>query len=593
MTHPFWLLMAFSLCTIPFRVSADITILPVGDSITSGFQGQPSYREELVSRLDESGCSPVTRGSQPNSTNPWPHEGYSGHRADHFINGFAANPGIDVTLGLYSAPADPVDVVLVHIGTNDMIWQQSVSSTLTEIDDIIDSIKQNSPSSKIYLANGVPLYIDEDTTGNNRLNSGTDSDNDGFFDVPDNFADDLASGIENAYANDPDVIVVDVRTGFRPTDMVSDGIHPSEDDSSDPRSDSGEHHIAVVFAAALEAEGDCVPTTNDDSFPLTHILKPATNKTVTGNVVISGRAVDTGSAGFDRVRLAILPGKTQDYNLVTNGNGRLVCTNCVWWDFSNEQFGSGFDSLNAYLIPSQTSTNFTNWRAGNPGDSGQSAINLPTGDYTVFALAVDNDNNFNYFGNEFWPERTEFSVISGGPVTPTPEVNLVYSCLAGNGRFDVNVVNNETPLSTYTFNLQGQSPRNRTVSFGNWGRMPITGRPSGSYSVEVLRDGTSILSDTVQINCGATTPPVSSPEVTLVNSCVGGNGFVLFQMVNPTSASRPYVIEFDGVPNRSTTAAGFGQAVRGTSGRPDGVYSYLVRTGGTVLDTGQVEVDCD
>ena len=123
--------------------------------------------------------------------------------------------------------------------------------------------------------------------------------------------------------------------------------------------------------------------------------------------------------------------------------------------------------------------------------------------------------------------------------------------------------------------------------------MSIAGRPPGSYTVEVLRDGDSILSDVVQINCASEAPPVSSPEVTLVNACRGGNGFVSFQMVNPTNASRLYVMEFDGVNNRATTAAPYGQALRGTFGRPDGVYEYLVRTGSTVLDRGSVEVDCD
>ena len=64
-------------------------------------------------------------------------------------------------------------------------------------------------------------------------------------------------------------------------------------------------------------------------------------------------------------------------------------------------------------------------------------------------------------------------------------------------------------------------------------------------------------------------------------------------MVNPTAVPSPYVMEFTGVQNRSTTAAAFGQAVRGTSGRPDGLYNFLVRSGSEVLKTGIIEVDCD
>ena len=193
--------------------------------------------------------------------------------------------------------------------------------------------------------------------------------------------------------------------------------------------------------------------------------------------------------------------------------------------------------------------------------------------------------------------RIEISGVSVScpppPTTQSVEVELVYSCLAGRGRFDLNIVNTETAVSTYTFNLQGQLPRTRTVAFEDWGRIPITGRLPGSYTAEVLRDGVPILSDTVQLNCSAQVPPVSSPEVTVVNSCVGGNGFVLFQMVNPTNSSRTYVIEFENVSNRATTAAAYGQAIRGTFGRPDGTFAYKVRTGSTTVREGAIEVDCD
>ena len=179
---------------------------------------------------------------------------------------------------------------------------------------------------------------------------------------------------------------------------------------------------------------------------------------------------------------------------------------------------------------------------------------------------------------------------------PTNHIVLVSSCLAGNGRIDLNIVNTETASSVYRLQVNNLV-RQRDVLFENWGRLSITGRPPGSYSITVKRDGQEILSETVELNCTATNPPVSSPEVTVVNSCLETNGLtnglVLFQMVNPTSSSRPYVIEFDGVANRSTTAAGYGQAVRGTSGRPDGVYKYRVRTGSTVIEEGALDVDCD
>lgn len=388
-----------------------VTVLQVGDSITQGGgTTRLSYREEFEERLTDAGCVLETRGSRT-SGHPTPHEGYSGHTADDFLGGRGANPGIEITLATYSPPGDQVDVVLLLIGANDIIVSDSVNSTLSEIDDIINFIKTDSPMAEIYLANGVPLYVLTDDSGNGRLDTGIDTDGDGFYDVPNSDADALASGIEANYASDPDVTVVDVRTGFRPTDMVTDGIHPSPDDSTDVRSDSGEHHLAVAFAAALEADGLCVPTLTDDSFPLTYILSPQQGDSITSPVIPTGMAVDTGGSGFvpgpgtdlQRVRVAILEGNHEDFSSTCNG--------CTWWNFISQGFG-GFDSVDAHLF--QSSENYTQWRAGMAGDPGEAGlqINLPSGEYTLFSLAIDQAGNQNYFPPPFdlWRERTVFTV---------------------------------------------------------------------------------------------------------------------------------------------------------------------------------------
>ena len=187
--------------------------------------------------------------------------------------------------------------------------------------------------------------------------------------------------------------------------------------------------------------------------------------------------------------------------------------------------------------------------------------------------------------------------VSDVDVDRTVETSFVSSCLAGKGRVDLNIVNTETASSVYTLNF-GPFTRQRTVAFENWARIPITGRPAGNYDVSILRDGAEIYNETLTINCNDQEPTVSAPEVTFVNACIENstgavNGFVLFQMVNPSNASKLYVIEFEGVNNRATSAAAFGQTVRGTAGRPDGLFDYRVRTGSTLVDNGTVEVDCD
>lgn len=180
-----------------------------------------------------------------------------------------------------------------------------------------------------------------------------------------------------------------------------------------------------------------------------------------------------------------------------------------------------------------------------------------------------------------------------GNISPGPEVSLRVSCLAGNGRVDTNIVNTGDSSAIYRLEFASLSPRQTDVAAGDWWRSPITGRPDGDHEVIVKRNGVVISDTSITVACDDDPPQVSEPEVTVVNACRDGNGYLLFQLINPTAVTRSYVIEFDGVPNRSTSAAPFGAAVRAVTGRPDGQFTAVVRTGQTPVATMQVTVDCD
>ena len=175
-----------------------------------------------------------------------------------------------------------------------------------------------------------------------------------------------------------------------------------------------------------------------------------------------------------------------------------------------------------------------------------------------------------------------------GPI----EVAHVSTCLAGNGRVDTNIVNTTTSDATYRIEFPGLTPRALTVEAGDWWRMPITGRFDGDYDVIVKRDGVVISNETVVVACD--NPPlfIAEPEVQIVNACRAGNGYVLFQFANKTAEMRSWIIEFQGVPNRSTSADGYAQAVRAVTGRPDGTYFVTIRSGSTIVNTFDVFVDC-
>jgi len=189
-------------------------------------------------------------------------------------------------------------------------------------------------------------------------------------------------------------------------------------------------------------------------------------------------------------------------------------------------------------------------------------------------------------------------VIFCEPIAPPPgadgplQVAHVVSCLAGNGRVDTNIVNTGAATATYRIEFQGLSPRALAVAESDWWRMPITGRPDGDFLVVVKRDNAVVSSTTVTVSCDTTPPLLDEPQIQIVNACRGGNGYLLFQFVNDSDQTRPWVIQFSGIPNRSTSAAPYAQSVRAVTGRPDGTYEATVTSNGMLVDSFDVMVAC-
>jgi len=177
---------------------------------------------------------------------------------------------------------------------------------------------------------------------------------------------------------------------------------------------------------------------------------------------------------------------------------------------------------------------------------------------------------------------------------PTDQLEVMHatSCLAGNGRVDTNIVNRGTSAATYRVEFEGLTARENTLAAKDWWRMPVTGRPDGSYDITVKRDGVVVSEQTVTITCDAAVPAIDDPDVRIISACRNGLGYVLFQFVNPGADTRPFVITFEGVPNRSTSAPGYGQSVRAVTGRPNGTYPATIRSGDLLVGTYDIVVDC-
>src|SRR4051812_39308740 len=125
-------------------------IMPLGDSITNAETGHASYRYWLWNDLVDNGYTNVDFvGSQTGVLNGPPlfpdfdqnHEGHWGFRADEIL----------AQIGGWASTAHP-DIVLMHLGTNDMFQGQSVSSTITELGSIIDTVRQSNPNVTFLMA---------------------------------------------------------------------------------------------------------------------------------------------------------------------------------------------------------------------------------------------------------------------------------------------------------------------------------------------------------------------------------------------------------------------------------------------------------
>lgn len=216
-----------------FTMGQTVRLMALGDSITEGVFGEQSYRKPLIDELNLVGCSYAMVGSRSENLTPTgfvsPHEGYSGHGVEYFLPGGPdpVNPGIDAIMMNNNA-----DVILVHLGSNDMNRSQSIPGTITELDSLVTRIWNNNPNAQILVANVVP-WFGSSPNPNIVANIST-----------------LGTQIQSWVAGEGDsrLHLVDVRSGFISSYMGSDGIHPNA---------IGDAHIADAFLTELNNIGVC------------------------------------------------------------------------------------------------------------------------------------------------------------------------------------------------------------------------------------------------------------------------------------------------------------------------------------------------
>ncbi|MDD5011120.1 MAG: GDSL-type esterase/lipase family protein, partial [Phycisphaerae bacterium] len=126
--------------------TAGVEIMPLGDSITLGVGTIPynGYRKSLYNKLITAGYSFNFIGNKTDGNFPdCDHEGHSGWHASGGTNG-------GILPNVYNwLTAKPADIVLLHIGTNDITYS---GQDADEVNDILDEIDRFSPDIKVILA---------------------------------------------------------------------------------------------------------------------------------------------------------------------------------------------------------------------------------------------------------------------------------------------------------------------------------------------------------------------------------------------------------------------------------------------------------
>ena len=141
--------------------SAADRIMPLGDSITYGFNGinypngsiPGGYRRQLGVRLASAGYTYDFVGSSTANSavgmDP-DHNGYGGIRTDQ------------VLASLSSWLAASPDIVLMHLGTNDLIQHVPLATAVGNLGSLIQQITFNAPNRKLFVATIIPIIDTRD-----------------------------------------------------------------------------------------------------------------------------------------------------------------------------------------------------------------------------------------------------------------------------------------------------------------------------------------------------------------------------------------------------------------------------------------------
>lgn len=214
----------------PVEVSnlAPLRILPLGDSITQGDASYQSYRYPLWKKLVDRSANVDLVGSIDTNYNgnpQWPdymgkqfdrdHEGHWGWKVEEVID------KVDGWLASYTP-----DIVLMHLGTNDMFRDDDIDETVVELKELVTHLRAANPR--------VIVFVAEPILANYKVQSLA------------LLRDAIAVSMPGFSTDASPLFLVDQGAGFSVELNTHDGVHPNA---------SGEELMAQKWIDAMIAAG--------------------------------------------------------------------------------------------------------------------------------------------------------------------------------------------------------------------------------------------------------------------------------------------------------------------------------------------------
>ncbi len=200
-----------------------VRIMPLGDSITDGFNVPGGYRINLWQRAVAGGYTVDFVGSAfngPAGLGDHDHEGHSGWRIDE----------LDANITGWLRASSP-RTVLLHIGTNDIGQNHDVANAPARLSTLLDHIRTLAPAAEVFVAQIIPTSNAANETKTQTFNA-------------------ALPGI--VAQKGPRTHLVDMHSALTTADLA-DGLHPSA---------AGYDKMAARWFAALQSvPGSLQPVT--------------------------------------------------------------------------------------------------------------------------------------------------------------------------------------------------------------------------------------------------------------------------------------------------------------------------------------------